>query len=354
MSQQPSAISYDFTEEDFERAFSFAVDYYLAKKQHAGRTSGEPRGLGAVLDAFTMGKVAEIGVKRMLELENKKKDIILDFEIKSSQEAAKEPDIIAVKEGSEEREPALFIEIKYTSRRDRWIGLREEQLSTMKREGKGKQIFIMCSSITSILNQENPNSLDLVGMYLKKISSHPIFKEFTDLNSTANLEFIISVDELEKFGTKFPKGDLIYETELFEGPTPLRKKNGELRKRISLLSSRKSFDGNIKVPKRNGTFDNKKSVFHAKGNFNIYVKQNPKNKSYIIECLEDTALKNDIFGEFFLKGKKSCCFNLDTLGQNPVLKRDNIWIAKRRVYQLIKSGNIQNPVKVFKHIAKYI
>jgi len=354
MPHEPSSISYDFTEEDFERAFSFAVDYYLAKKQHTGRTSGEPRGLGAILDAFTMGKLVEIGVQRMLELANKEKKIILDFEMKSLSEVATEQDIIGIKEAGQERYPALFIEIKNTSQGDRWIGLTEEQLSAMKRGSKGKQIFIIYSSINSAFNQTNPNTSDFVGMYLKKISNHPIFKEFAELNSIANLEFIISVEELEKFGTKFPKGALLYETELFKGPVSFKKKDGKFKKGISFLSSRKSFEGRIKVRKRDGTFDNRKGVFHAKGSFNIYEKQNKKNKSYIIECLEDTTLKNDIFGEFFLKGGKSYSFNLETLGRDPILKRNNVWISKRRVYQLIKSGKIPNPAEVLEFIAKNI
>jgi hypothetical protein len=354
MPHEPSSISYDFTEEDFERAFSFAVDYYLAKKQHTGRTSGEPRGLGAILDAFTMGKLVEIGVQRMLELANKEKKIILDFEMKSLSEVATEPDIIGIKEAGQERYPALFIEIKNTSQGDRWIGLTEEQLSAMKKGGEGKQIFIIYSSITSTLNQENPNSLDFVGMYLKRISKHQIFQEFASLNAAANLEFIISADELEKFGTKFPSGDLLYETELFEGSASLMRRSGELKSGISLMSTHHSFDGEIKVPRRDGTYDNEKGVFYADGSFNLYVKQNPVTKTHFIECLRETLIKNDVFGEFNLGGKKTYRFNMETVGRDPTLKRNNIWIAKRRMYQLINSENIPNPAEVLKFIAKNI
>jgi len=194
----------------------------------------------------------------------------------------------------------------------------------------------------------------LVGIYLKRISNHPIFEEFSSLNSTASLEFIISEDELEKFGTKFPKGTLLYETELFKGPLSIRSKDGELKRDTTLLSSHNPFDGKIKVPKRDGTFDLEKGVFHAKGNFNLYVKKNPKTKSHFIECLGDTTIKNDIFGEFILEGEKSYSFNLETVGRDPILKRNNLWIAKRRIYQLINSGDILHPGKVLKYITENI
>lgn len=354
MPHEPSSISYDFTEEDFERAFSFAVDYYLAKKQHTGRTSGEPRGLGAILDAFTMGKLVEIGAQRMLELANKEKKIILDFEMKSLRDVADEPDIIAIKDGEQEREPAFFIEIKRTSQRDRWIGLTEEQLFTMKGGSEGKKIFIIYSSITSAPSQANPSTSDFVGMYLKKISKHTIFDAFASLNAVANLEFIISADELEKFGTKFPPGDLLYETELFEGPVLLKRKNGELRSGIALLSTHSSFDGEVSVRRRDGTYDTEKGAFYAKGSFNLYEKQNPKSKTHFIECLSKTIIKNDIFGEFILEGEKSYRFNMETLGRDPKLKRNNLLIAKRRVYQIINSGDISQPGEVFNFIAENI
>jgi single-strand DNA-binding protein len=47
--------------EDFKRVFEFATSYYIEPtKNTTGRTSGEPRGLGAILDSFTIGKLAEI------------------------------------------------------------------------------------------------------------------------------------------------------------------------------------------------------------------------------------------------------------------------------------------------------
>jgi hypothetical protein len=346
--------SYEFQSEDFDKAFSFGVDYYLSKELHTGRTSGEPRGLGAVLDAFTKGKLNEIGVQKMIELLAENKKIILDFEMKNINEVKDEPDIIEVKEKEKTRNPNLFIEIKLTSPDDRWIGLTEEQLSTMKNGCGEKKLFIIYSSIGTHSSTSNPCKRDLVGMYLKKISNHRIFNRFADFKAFARLEFILSEYELNKFGTRFTAGELLYETNLFDGPVEIRKKNNELRKNIREILTRRSFSGEIEVPLKNGKYDKEKSTFQADGSFKVYEKKNRKTYSHYIECLEETTLKSNIFGEFILLAGKSYKFNLETLGRDPILKRNNVWIAKRMIYQLIQKGKITNPNEHLLDIAREI
>ncbi len=57
---------YELTFEDFKRVFEFGTKYYIEpSKNTTGRTTGEPRGLGAILDAFTLGKLRN-GVKKIL------------------------------------------------------------------------------------------------------------------------------------------------------------------------------------------------------------------------------------------------------------------------------------------------
>jgi hypothetical protein len=52
--------------DDFKRVFEFGTNYYIdPSKNTTGRTTGEPRGLGAILDAFTLGKLTEIGVGKV-------------------------------------------------------------------------------------------------------------------------------------------------------------------------------------------------------------------------------------------------------------------------------------------------
>ena len=66
---------YQLTLEDFKRVFGFGTNYYIdPAKNTTGRTAGEPRGLGAILDAFTLGKLTEIGVEKILTENNKNKN----------------------------------------------------------------------------------------------------------------------------------------------------------------------------------------------------------------------------------------------------------------------------------------
>ena len=347
-------IRYTFKEKDFEKAFGFAVNYYLdPTKAPSGRTSAEPRGFGAVLDAFTRGKLVEIGVQKILETFQNNKSYLLDFEIKSTREVNTEPDIINIKENNIERKPNLFIEIKSTSTNDRWIGLTEEQLATMKKASGGKEIINIYTNLCSKPNDKSPRSTDFVGMYLKHISGLSIFKSFDDLNAFADLEFIISSKELEKYGTKFQAGRLIYETNLFE-LSSIRRSDGSLKNGINLTSKHRSFSGKIKVPRRDGTFDNSFGLFDVSGSFDQYVKNNPKTQTNFIECITDTTLKNDVFGKFDLKKGSAYRFNLETLGRDPILKRNNLFIAKRHIYQLINLGLIERPEKLMKIIAEKI
>ncbi len=103
--------------EDFKRVFEFGTNYYIDPiKNTTGRTTGEPRGLGAVLDAFTLGKLTEIGIEKILTEFNSNKKYILDFDIKGNNEVRDEPDIVEIVENNTLREPQVFIEIKILPR----------------------------------------------------------------------------------------------------------------------------------------------------------------------------------------------------------------------------------------------
>ena len=344
-------MQYRFTPDDFERAFKFGIDMYLSKGPHTGRTSGEPRGLGAVLDAFTRGKLVEIGVGRMLEEVCDGRRFILDFDMKSISEVAEEPDITDVEEGGEKREPIFFIEIKNTSTDDRWIGLTDEQLATMSKGAADRDIYIIYASLHSCPLPDSPPSSDFVGMYLRHLSDLPIFKGFAELNAEARLEFILSAESLHLYGTSFPKGDLMYETDLFsEGR--IRRTDG------SLLASIEEEEHWEAVPKRTLVLrrqdnepDDKYGSVDVAGSFTTYIKRNPKSFRHYIECHTDTVIESDIFGNFCLMEGHVYNFSLVTLGRDPVLKRNNLLVSKRRIYQLIAAGKLDEPEAALSHVA---
>jgi len=344
---------YPFDSSDFKQAFSFAVKYYLdPTKGPSGRTNSEPRGFGATLDAFTRGKLVEIGAQRMIENLEPSKKCQLDFEMKKASDVRDEPDIIGIFENGLERQPSIFIEIKNTSINDRWIGLTDEQLKSMKEGSNSRTIYTIYVSIGGNISNGNPKTSDFVGMYLKHISDLEIFNTFSNLDAMAKLEFILNIDELEKYGTKFPAGDLTYETELFSGPKKIKKMDGTLMKRVSLYKSYRSFNDKMFVKRRDNSVDKKHGLFHIQGDFDLYKKKNLKSTGWYIHCLSAVKIKSMVFGKYELEKGNIYDFVLHTLGRDPILKRNNLFIAKRRVYQLINENNLSEPDKLLKEIAQ--
>lgn len=216
---------YKLTLEDFKRVFEFGTNYYIdPSKNTTGRTTGEPRGLGAILDAFTLGKLTEIGIEKIFTEFNSSKFYILDFDIKSNSQVMDGPDIMHIKEKEKIRDPNLFVEIKNTSENDRWVGLTEEQFNTIKRSAGNKPIYMIYASIRSATINNNPKTTDLTGMFLKEIedkSKSEIFQKFANLNAECRIEFIISAKDFEVFAYPFERGMNMYETNLFEEKNPV-------------------------------------------------------------------------------------------------------------------------------------
>ncbi|MBS8121733.1 protein NO VEIN domain-containing protein [Candidatus Vampirococcus lugosii] len=350
---------YKLTLEDFKRVFEFGTNYYIdPSKNTTGRTTGEPRGLGAILDAFTLGKLTEIGVEKILWEHNNHKKYILDFDIKSNSQVKDEPDIIQINESQISREPNIFIEIKNTSDNDRWIGLTEEQFNTIKRSAENRKIYMIYASIHSDTIENNPKTTDLTGMFFKEIEDQNksvIFQKFASLNAKCKIEFIISSDDLINFAFPFERGMNMYETNLFEEKkiTSFYSQGGtKIRKDILNIKEFNKFNGIKKLEISNGILIEKKEIseFEIKGDFKLITK---KKKTYI-ECLSDVFIKNEIFGKFQLKSKKFYSFNLATVGRDPKLKRNNLFIAKNRIYQLIDDQSIRNPQDILVEIANNI
>lgn len=348
---------YNLTLEDFKQALDFGTSYYIEpSKTTTGRTTGEPRGLGAVLDAFTLGKLTEIGVGKILRDFNHNKLYLLDFEIKGTKLVSTEPDIIKVVENNIARDPNVFVEIKNTSDNDRWIGLTEEQFNTIKRSSQGKPIYMIYASLMSDMFNNNPKTVDLTGMFLKEIEDKKrsqIFEKFADLNAKCRVEFVISADDLEKYSYAFEKGMKMYETNLFEEKNRASiYSTGGLRNDVIAVEDYDNVDSKINIELEKGVPPEKLEigVFNIRGSFKILSK---KKKSYI-ECFTDVEAENSIFGKFNLEKGRIYSFNLMTLGRDPLLKRNNVFISKRRVYQLIEDDKVRKPEVVIEEIAKNI
>jgi len=346
---------YRFTPHDFKQAFGFAVEYHLdPTKQQIGRTSAEPRGFGGVLDAFTRGKLVEIGVTQMIHALNPSIRGELDFEMHASSAVRTDPDIISIEENNIKRSPNIFTEIKNTLSNDRYIGVTEEQLNSIKTGAGSKPAFTIYASINVNNNNDNPRTADFVGMYLKHLTKHEMFNQFLDLSAFAKLEFVLSLEELERFGTRFPAGELFLETAMFSDAKKIYKKNGELIKGIEFIREYNDHESRLDMPLKNGEFYSPYGDFNVTGSFNIYKKINNKSIIQYMHCITDVSVKNDVFGNYRLNKGSTYWFNLLTVGRDPILKRNNLFIAKRRVYQLIDKGLIHNPSESLGMIANDI
>lgn len=347
-------MRYKITKEDFDTAFDFALRYHLdPKKSQASRTSGASRGLGGVLDSFILGKLVELGVANVLKSFDSGKSYILDFDIKQNNEVLNEPDIVGVIEGGEKRKPKCFLEIKNISKDDRWIGLTLEQFETIKKSSKAEDIFIIGAYIQNN-NEGNQKQKDLLGIYLKDKFKSEIFKDFTDLeNIEIVIEYAISGKELTEHGMEFQRGFFMYETEIFE----LAGKQTETSIAKEKLKKLGNFSGGVL---ERYVMDNKfpSPEFFGEISFNgeieLYEKLNEKSSRRFIKCITDVVISNKVLGTFNLKKGKTYLFNLHTVGRNPALNRNNVWIAKRSIPFLQSKKLIVETEKNLAHIAKEI
>jgi len=347
-------MKHKITKKDFDTAFKFALEYHLdPKKSQSSRTSGASRGLGGVLDSFLIGKLVELGVSNILKSFNSKKDFVLDFDIKENNKVLNEPDIIKVIEARKKREPKCFVEIKNISKNDRWIGLTFEQFETIKKISSLKNIFI----IGAYIHNNNKGSIkqkDLLGIYLKNKFKSLIFKNFTNIdNIEIVIEYAISGKELTKYGLRFNKGDYMYETEIFKPAGAVTINSiikGKLKKIVTLS------DDIIERYIMNNDFPDPKFIgeIEFKGKIEIYEKTNKKSLKRFIHCLTDVTISNKVLGVFNLEKDKTYLFNLCTMGRNPILNRNNIWIAKRNIPFLQENKEIIETKDNLSYIARQI
>lgn len=347
-------MKYKLTKKDFDIAFDFALRYHLEpKKSQSSRTSGASRGLGGVLDSFILGKLVELGVSNVLKSFNPNKDLGLDFDIKQNNEIIDEPDIVKVVEDGRSRKPHCFLEIKHISKDDRWIGLTLEQFETIKKSSDPENIFIIGAYIENN-NQGNFKQKDLLGIYLKDKFNSPIFTEFTDINNIEIvIEYAISGKELSEQGLEFKKGYFMYETEIFEEAGKQVASsilNGKFKK-IGIFTNsvldRYVMDKNFPDPEFIGKIN-------FIGKIEVFEKLNAKSSRRFVKCLTDVTITNKVLGTFLLEKNKTYLFNLHTVGRNPALNRNNIWIAKRSIPSLQTSKLIANTEHNLAHIAKEI
>lgn len=329
-----------FKKEDFYRCFEFPVKYYLDDtKSKSNRTTGQQRGLGSIINDFFLGKLIEIGVARAIEEEAQGKKCELDFGMHAKGENHdNDPDIVNIKDGSGKRMPKLFIEVKNISENDRFVGLTAEQCKTMLGSplinNDSEKLYIIYATVSSA---DRSKICDVFGAYLKSEINDGLLDGFAGIDDIyLEIKCVINAKELMENGVRFDKGSLFYETEILGSEIDLKKaekiKNqgfGKIRLKncplqIIMMNERPE-------PKEFGSF-------RLSGEVNLFIKKNEKSTRVYIEALSDGAISNSVLGDFpFRKGKMYEIF-FTTVGRNPVLSRNNIWIARRNLSNCVKDS----------------
>ncbi|MFA5382378.1 MAG: hypothetical protein WC356_04370 [Candidatus Micrarchaeia archaeon] len=338
-------LEYQLTQKDLERCFKFALEYHLDKTKLAtNRTTGQYRGFGGIIDSFVIGKLIEIGVAELIEGKTKKK-CALDFDIHQlKKENISDPDIIKIIDKNTEREPNLYVEIKNISEADRWIGLTAEQFSTILSDKlvnwDPKKVVLIYASL---IKKNESADIDPLGVYLKSKLDSESFEKFCNVKDLyVKIQYIITGDDLKKFGVAFNQGSYLYETEIIKEASPLTAKrilnSHEGYEKIKLKKGKLPIimSNLMKEPEEFGEFT-------YKGDIEVYMKTNYKrnkisSRRMYIYCKKTTIIKNKVLGTFNLEKDKiyECWFT--TVGMNPSLKRNNIWIAQRNLKNIVKNS----------------
>ena len=75
--------------------------------------------------------------------------------------------------------------------------------------------------------------------------------------------------------------------------------------------------------------------FRLKGQVTLFIKTNDKSKRIYLDGHSNGYMENKSLGRFELKSGKMYELFFTTMGRNPVLSRNNLWIARRNVNNII-------------------
>ncbi|HEY7535057.1 MAG TPA: hypothetical protein VH878_03845, partial [Thermodesulfobacteriota bacterium] len=308
--------------------------------------TGQSRGLGGVFDSFLVGKVVETGVVDILRKLNPDKKYGLDFEVHDSGNF--DPDIINIEEKNNLRKPKLFVEIKNIGQNDRWIGLTEEQFLTMKKNSiVGDNLDKILIIFATIRNKKSSVAKrdDLLGVYLKSSLNSKLYESFSDPEDLyVEVVLALTSRELDEKGTHFEKNYYFFETEIFQECKPnLLKRNGLTLTKANGILPRFQYDKKLPYPERFGDIK-------YNGEIGLYHKSNDKSNRMYIQCISDVTVSNEIIGSFHLKKDYTYEYMPRTVGRNPVLNRNNIWIAKRNVDNVLKHTTVERMKQIARGI----
>jgi len=351
------------TRKTLNELFNFSVKYFLdPQKRLEGRTSGEPRGLGSIIDSFMHGKLMEYALKSLIEKCNPSFRIGIDISTEGrTQQNHSDPDIIEVKENGIKRVPYIHIEVKATSDNHRWITLPAVQLTTPRGSTRS-----FCSCYLSIKNDHrnsNNRTGDVFGVFLKKrfwlTSTLWKFQRLKDIY--CQLEFVLEESDFKThcFHAKTKDNVPLYDVSILNNTQLFTKKgilykNWTLEKTITGKRSIRLFEvsgveisndfGFLKWAK-GGKIDIYKKEILNKGGTKI------SSVSKILVPSKDIILTNKYLGTFQLVKNQPYNANMYVLVER---QKEEYIISKRRILELIQDGSINSPEIALKQISTTI
>jgi len=362
-------LTYQTKKEDLEKWFKFSIEYWLnPKKGKTGRTSGQPRGLGDVLDSFMM-KIIETGIAKIIE-ENysENKEFITDDAIKPNNVIRDDPDIFKIKENDNERDPKVFIEIKYHSANAHWIGPRTKQIEAFE-TGSSRlninddKIYIIGADIIndSTIPADKGKKDSLLGIFLKSFTDIDYFNEFYETLPKIQIRYALRLRDLKNKGTIVGKGDYFLSTAIFEeNKFENFYKDESLKEKYKIIEyphwdkanneitlclqseAEKTENGKIKIPLKNNPIENYGKFKIIGENVDFIIKENDLSDRYFILCKEDIKLSNEFFGEYNLKNNSIYSFQLNSMGRDPTIKNENLFISENYLKKLQKNDEIDS------------
>ena len=338
------------TEDMLNQALNFAIDYDVSgKKYEQGRTSGQARGLGGIIDSFVPGKVIELAVCEILNKISTDKACSADFGVREKQDFS-EPDIATVTENSAERKPKVNVETKNSAENYRWVGVYDSQFSTLL-EGQpdlDKIYFVFCS----IRRKDASKNGDLLGALLKSKDFLP--GKFASYESLDN--FFIQIDnvltgrELKEKGQYFPSGMILPDDEILaERRSPYRQ-DGSLGKGFKKLMT---INGKKKLPTKKITWIKQFGETYCEGRCEVFLKTGvrkgePTDPSLYLHCLGDVVVDNEFLGKFPVS-PGTYSLKVRSVSGRPK-SSDDWWVAKRNIDSVVGATTIKRVREIAKKI----
>jgi len=342
-------LATQITEDMLNQALNFAIDYDVSgKKYEQGRTSGQARGLGGIIDSFVPGKVIELAVCEILNKISTGKTCNADFGVRKKQDFS-EPDIATVTENSAERKPKVNVETKNSAENYRWVGIYDSQFNTLLKgqPDLDKIYFVYCS----IKRKDANKNGDLLGALLKLKGFLPgKFASYESLdNFFIQIDSVLTGRELKEKGRFFPAGMILPDDKLLSSRHSPYRQNGSLGKGFEKLFD---VNGKEKLPTDKINWIEQFGETYCEGRCEVFLKTGerkgkPVEPSLYLHCLGDVVVENKFLGKFSVS---SGTYSLKVRSIMGSKSSDDWWVAKRNIDSVVGATTIKRVREIAKKI----